>query len=130
VAGTITASVALGAQSPDPNPLDDTASLNTLVIAPAADLGISLFGAPGPVTLGSSIAYNVDVTNAGPATATALTVSYNLAGYLVGTTNLGDLGSGLQTSFTIVATPTVAGTFTDSVSASSSVLDPLKANNS
>ena len=91
--------------------------------------------------------YTITVSNLGPATATGVIAvdtlppavnfisaspadSYTVAGGIVTFTNLGDLGSGAQTSVVIVAQPTAAGTIIDSASCRSGVIDPLKANNS
>jgi len=85
------------------------------------------------------------VTNRGPATATAIAINDTLpAGvYITSTTppnstfdgttlsfpNLGDLPSGGVLTATIVVTPFIGGTLTNTATCSSGVLDPLKLNN-
>jgi hypothetical protein len=54
---------------------------------------------------------------------------YTLAGGVVTFTNLGSLGSGAQTSATIVVKPSTAGTLTNTATIGSLVFDPLKGNN-
>ena len=134
----------------DLNPDDDIASPNVTVVAPTADLALSLADSPDPVSLASYLTYTITVSNLGPATATGVVASNTLpptaalhlrvaggitytmtaAGQLVVTfTNLGNLASGAQTNLTITVLPAAAGTITDTASCRSDVVDPLKANN-
>ena len=145
--GVITNTAAVTTSTSDPNPDDDTASALVNVVSPTADLAIGLFDSPDPLLLGNYLTYTITVSNSGPATATGLVVvdtlppavnfisalpmnNYTVVGQLVTFTNLGNLGSGAQTNVTITVQPTTAGTITDTASCYSSVVDPLKANNS
>jgi uncharacterized repeat protein (TIGR01451 family) len=135
-----------GPNSPSYNPGDKSASASATVVAPSADLALSLVGAPDPVLLGNYLTYTITISNGGPATAAGLTLvdqlppgasfvsatpaGYIVAGQLVTFPNLGNLGSGLLTTATIVVQPTAAATITNTASCSSSITDPFKANNS
>jgi uncharacterized delta-60 repeat protein/uncharacterized repeat protein (TIGR01451 family) len=135
-----------GTNSPSYNPADKSASATATVVAPSADLALSLVGAPDPVLLGNNLTYTITISNGGPATAAGLTLvdqlppgasfvsatpaGYSVAGQLVSFPNLGNLGSLQQTTATIVVQPTAAATITDTASCSSSITDPFKANNS
>jgi uncharacterized repeat protein (TIGR01451 family) len=145
--GTITNVAAVTTGTPDLNPDDNTALAVVIVSSPTADLAIGLLDSPDPLSLGGYLTYTLMVSNLGPATATGVIVvdtlppavnfisaspadSYTVAGGVVTFTNLGNLGSGAQTSVTIIAQPTAAGTIIDTASCRSGVIDPLKANNS
>jgi uncharacterized repeat protein (TIGR01451 family) len=98
------------------------------------------------VLFGNDLAYTVTVRNSGPAVAPnviitntlppqSVLVSASPAGwYLKGNvltfTNLGNLGSGMQTAVEFVIRPAAPGTITTLASCRSGVLDPRKANNS
>ncbi len=143
--GRLTNAATVMTGTTDKNPDDDQASAVVTVIAPTADLSLSLVGAPNPVLIGNQLTYTMVISNGGPATATSLTavntlpptvslVSASPAGYVLAGdsltfTNLGNLGSGKQTTVTIVVEPLVAETITDSARCSSVVTDPLKGNN-
>jgi uncharacterized delta-60 repeat protein/uncharacterized repeat protein (TIGR01451 family) len=143
--GTLTNIATVGTTNPadDPNPSDNSASVFTTVSSPTADLVVSVAGSPNPVLLGGDITYTVTVTNAGPATATALTIdntlpagtafvsalpAYSLSGSDV-LFSLGDLGAGTQTTVTIVCRPLVVGTLTDSATCNSTTTPKLKGHN-
>ena len=142
---TNTAGVTTGTS--DLNPDDNIASVGVIVVSPTADLTLGLTDTPDPLLVGANLTYTITVSNLGPATATSVVAvdtlppavnfvsaspanTYTVAGQLVTFTNLGNLASGAHTSVTIVAQPSAAGTITDSASCFSTVVDPLKANNS
>ncbi|HEV2390904.1 MAG TPA: Calx-beta domain-containing protein [Verrucomicrobiae bacterium] len=141
----ITNSATVSSVSPDLNPANNTASLAGTVAIPTADLAIGLVAAPSPVLPEQTLTYSITVSNLGPSTAPALTVSdflppgvalvsaspagYTLTGSTLTFTNLGDVGSGGQVSAIIVVQPTGSGTITDTATCSSAVTDPLKLNN-
>jgi len=145
VAGTFTNFCAVTATEADPNTGNNLRSAGTLVINPVADLALLILDEPDPVMVGSPLTYTLLVTNHGPATAARLGItntlppgvtfvsaspaSYILAGGAVTFTNLGDLGSGQQTSVAITVKPTVAGTLTDNAACGSLTVDSLKGNN-
>jgi uncharacterized delta-60 repeat protein/uncharacterized repeat protein (TIGR01451 family) len=145
--GVITNTAGVTTGTSDLNPDDTMASAVVTVVSPTADLVLDLADAPDPVQVGSNLTYTITVQNLGPATATGVVAydilpqtvnfisaspanSYTIAGQTVTFTNLGNLANGAQTSLTIVVQPTAAGTITDSASSYSTVVDPLKANNS
>jgi uncharacterized repeat protein (TIGR01451 family) len=148
-----TNTVTVSAATTDPNPDDDNASVISAVLAPSADLALSMVGTPNPLFLGNYLTYSLIITNLGPATAPGLALSdtlppnvalisasppgYSFANRVLSYTNLGNLANGGQTVVTIVALPqqppglaTNAFTITNKAVVGSSVLDPLKANNS
>ena len=145
--GAITNTAAVTTGTTDLNPDDDNARAVVSVVSPTADLTLTLVDAPDPVLLGNYLTYTITVSNGGPATATGViavdalppTVNfisaspasgYTFAGGVVTFTNLGILGSGAQTSVSIVVQPTAAATITDTASCRSDLIDPFKANNS
>jgi len=144
-AGTVINTATVASASVDINPDDDSASVSVSVLPPSADLALGLNATPNPVALGGNVTYTLTVSNLGPATATGVSATNTLpgslsfvtaapAGYVVNGnvvtfTNLGSLGSGAQVSVTIVARTLVADTITNVATCSSTVGDPLKANN-
>jgi uncharacterized delta-60 repeat protein/uncharacterized repeat protein (TIGR01451 family) len=144
-AGVVTNSATVSAASNDLNPEDDSAVSVVTVVAPTADLALGLSDAPDPVLSSHHLTYTLTVTNQGPATATAVTISDVLppgvsivsvvpAGFTFdGTTvtfpNLGNLASGGSLSVTIIVSPFVGGTITNTATCSSGVTDPFKLNN-
>jgi uncharacterized repeat protein (TIGR01451 family) len=145
-AGTVVNTAAVTTGSPDVNPDDNSATATVTVLPASADLVLGLAGAPNPVLLGGNITYSLTVTNFGPATATAVAITNTMppsvsfvsaspGGYVVNGsavifTNLGSLGSGGQLTATVVVKTTVPDTLTNNATCGSSVIDPLKANNS
>ncbi len=135
--GPLSDTVNVTATSGDPDSADLTATATSSVTDPNADLSIALKDSPDPIVLGSgNVSYTMVATNAGPAKATGLRFVNTLpSGFTfvsakpgkkcsvsgrVVTCTLGNLASGSSTTLTIVATPTSKGTFTDSVTVSSS----------
>jgi uncharacterized repeat protein (TIGR01451 family) len=131
----------------DPNPANNIAVETTTVNAATADLSISLIGTPNPSPVQGTLVYTVRVTNAGPATATGVTLTNTLPAdvsnvsviasqgdYLnsggILTFNLGSVSNGAVATVTITLTPTAQGILTNVASVGSSVPDPLKGNNS
>jgi uncharacterized delta-60 repeat protein/uncharacterized repeat protein (TIGR01451 family) len=145
-AGSIINTCFVSANETDPNFNNNAATVATPVNSATADLILSLVDAPDPVWLGNNVTYTLTVTNAGPATATGVTITDTLpptvvvisatpGGYTVSSgvltfTNLGSIISGAQAVATIVVKTTVGGTITNSALVTSQVTDPLKANNS
>lgn len=145
VAGGITSTSSAVAAQADPNPENSVAVVNSTIGSPTSDLAMGMAGSPSPMFFGGNLSYTLLVTNNGPATATALSVTntlppgmtflsatpsgYTVVGNIVTFTNLGDLGNGLVFTATITVHPSVAGEFTNSATAGSVVFDPLKGNN-
>jgi uncharacterized repeat protein (TIGR01451 family) len=110
-----------------------------------ADLGISMTAAPNPVGTGSNLTYSITVSNVGPDSAQAATVTDVLPagvtfvsstasiGSCSGTTTvtctLGTFANGATATITIVVTPAAAGTLTNTVNVTSSSPDPIPSNN-
>jgi uncharacterized repeat protein (TIGR01451 family) len=148
--GYITNAVTALALEPDPNSNNMITNIN-LVGVPNADLGVSLTGSPNPVLSGGDVVFSVDVTNGGPseglnAVATVvlpsgfvvdsngITASDGTATNVNGTItwNLGGLpfsSTGSGPVLTVATKATAAGIGLCSASVSSTVYDPLKANN-
>ena len=129
----------------DPNPGNNTVAVETMV-ASMADLSISQDSQPGPASVGTTLSYELSLSNAGPSSAAMVTVAnslpaglvYNSAGSSQGncleaggmvTCNLGPLGPGAAATVTIVVTPTIAGTVANTASVVGSEPDPNPNNN-
>lgn len=110
-----------------------------------ADLAVTKADSPDPVVVGTSLTYTITVTNAGPdaATGVALTdvlpasMTFGSAtpsqGSCTGTgpvvCTLGSIARNASANVAIVVTPTVVGTFTNTVTVSATSLDSTPANN-
>src|ERR1019366_3431657 len=146
VEGIITAIATAGVHEFAPLPANNIASVSTTV-GPAADLAIGITESPNPVVAGSNVVYVVAVTNAGPSTATGVTVSESLPASInvlstnatqgalsisnsILTWNLGTLASGAKASLTIVAATTTNGTLSTTATVLATQTDPNPANNS
>jgi uncharacterized repeat protein (TIGR01451 family) len=110
-----------------------------------ADLGVAMTGPPQPVITNDWVTYGVIATNAGPNTATGVTLTNTLppgvillgavpANYTIVSSNLifnlGTMAIGGYTNFQFTIQPTNAGVLTLSASIGSGVLDTNLANNS
>ena len=140
----------------DPNPNNNGATA-TIIVANAADLGVSILADPNPVLIGQELIYTVVATNRGPSAASVPTVTdllpagetYDSANssiasgtgsltFLNGvvTAALAPLASGASETITIAVKPTVPGQFTNTVNISDPdpahlvELDPDTTNNS
>jgi uncharacterized repeat protein (TIGR01451 family) len=114
--------------------------------SPGADLALTAFEAPDPVTVAKQLTYTLIVANRGPLTAAAVTLSDPLPPGLAlvsasasqgGCTStapvrcdLGSLASGANATVTIVARAKAIGTISNTATVSSSTADPLTTNNS
>ncbi len=112
----------------------------------AADLALEKLDSPDPVTVGRPLTYRITVTNYGASTATNVTLTDTLPsgvtfgsatpgqGTCSGTSqvicNLGDLSIGANAVVTILVTPTVTGTLSNTASVSADTIDLNSANNS
>jgi uncharacterized delta-60 repeat protein/uncharacterized repeat protein (TIGR01451 family) len=144
-AGAITNSATVSAASNDLNPEDDSSVSVVTVVAPTADLALGLVDAPDPVLSSHNLTYTLTVTNLGPASATGVTISdvlppgvsivsvvpdgFTFDGTTITFPNLGSLASGSSLTATIIVSPFVGGTITNTATCSSGVTDPFKLNN-
>jgi len=145
--GIITNNVSVtSATTPDPDGGNNSASEDTLVNPPSADLSITKIDDIDPIVAGNQLTYTIDVSNAGPQAAENVVVTDTLpAGVsLVSTTgctedpggiptcSLGTIASGGSAQYTVVVDvlPIAAGTILSNiVSVSADTADPVPANN-
>lgn len=147
-AGTLQAVGAVSGNESDPNAGNNVATNTVTVLAPTADLAIGVFDSPDPlyISSGNNLTYTIVVTNLGPATAVAVTVTntlpagviflaatpsaHTVAGNVVTFTNLGNLGVGGATlTATITVRCTTPATLTNNTICGSVVTDLAKGNN-
>ena len=136
-----------GTPIPTPGPSPTPLQLNpvTTEVSTSADLMVTKTDSPDPVNVGSNLTYTITVTNNGPSAATGVTLTdaLPLGVTLVSVTsgqgscsggasiscNLGTINNGASATVTITVTATAPGTITETASVSSSVSDPVLANN-
>ncbi len=127
---------------------NDVAVLLNTSPTTGADLGIIQSGAsPGPVGVGTNLTYTADVLNEGPQDATGVIFTDTLPNNVnfvsatatqgsciqshgIVTCSIGSLASAFDSTVSIVATPTVTGTITNSMSVTANESDLALANNS
>jgi uncharacterized repeat protein (TIGR01451 family) len=146
-AGTLNNSASVSSTTSDPNNGNNTAGpITTTVNAPSANLSITKTDSPDPVTAGNQLTYSISVTNLGPDTAAAVTVTDTLpasvtwvsstpsqgscSGTSTVTCNLGSLAFPGSATVTIVVTPNTAGSLSNTATVASSTTDPTPGNNS
>ncbi len=148
--GTITNTTTATASTSDPDTTNDTATDDT-TLTPAADISITKTGGPATVVAGGSITYTITVSNAGPSTDPAVTVTDDFAAGLAcswtmsttggadgSTSGTGDIGETISmppgSTATYAATcatdPALSTTVTNTATASGSVTDPTPGNGS
>ncbi|HEX2254607.1 MAG TPA: DUF11 domain-containing protein [Thermoanaerobaculia bacterium] len=157
VTGSITNTALVLGEQPDPDTSDNTALAQTEVLdtggaggsGDAADLSVLKTDSADPVAVGESVTYTIRVSNAGPATATGVTVTDVLPASVAfvsatvttgaGTCSrsgvvvvceLGDLANGDEAVIAIEVVPGATGTITDTVRVSAAEEDPDLGNNS
>ena len=143
-AGTVSNAASVGGNQPDPSPLNNNASADTTVAAPA-DLSLAMTDSPDPVDVGDNLTYTLTATNGGPNAAAGVTVVDNLpagvtfvsatpsqgscSGTATVTCNLGTIANGASATIDIVVQPTAAGTLTNGASVTGAGPDPDPADN-
>lgn len=147
---TITNDATVGSATPDPDASNNAASENTTVGtggASTVNLAIVKSDAPDPVVVGQPVTYTLTVTNPGATGATGVTVTDQVpASFAVGATTtsqgtcttsgqtvtceLGAMASGGSATITIEATPSQAGSYTNTSSVSAEEADSNPGNNS
>ena len=95
--GTITNSATVSSSTSDPDSGDRSPSADTTV-EPRADVSISKTDGPDPVVAGNQITYTLAVTNAGPSTATGVTVTDAIP---AGTSFVSATGGGTESGGTV-----------------------------
>ena len=152
VAGTIANTARVTSSEGDPNTGDNTAAQSTVVSAPppptpppSANLSLSKGDSADPVLAGSNLTYTLTVTNAGPSSATGVTLNDTLPasvsfvsssanqGTCRGTStiicDLGTLADGASATATIIVTVGSSGDLTNTASVTSEVADPDEVDN-
>ncbi len=144
LSGNLTNGVLVSASEYDPVPANNSADV-ALAVDPA-DLSLTHSVAPDPAFSGAPLTYTLRVSNNGPLTATAVTLTDTLPGGMnfvsaaasQGTCSsgsgavvcsLGLLPAGGGISVTIVASPTLPGVFTATAVVDSAAGDPQPADN-
>jgi uncharacterized repeat protein (TIGR01451 family)/CSLREA domain-containing protein len=143
-AGPLTNTAAVTSPTFDPNPGNNTASIDVLVTS--ADLSVTKTAAPDPVTVGDPLTYTLVVANAGPtradavelidllpAAVTLVTASSSRGACTSGPTlacDFGTLDNGATATVTVVVAPTEGGTIANTASVSAITYDPAAGNNS
>ena len=132
--------------SSDPDSANNAASAETTV-DPAADLSLTKSDSPDPVLAGQLLTYSLSVANAGPSSATGVTVTDTLPAGVTfdsatpsqgtcsetsGTVTcaLGTIADGEGATVEINVTPETAGEITNEASVSSDAADLVPDNNS
>lgn len=124
VAGTLVNTANVAGAEPDGNLASNQATLS-LSIVPAADLSVSISGAPGSVIQGEEVVYHVSVTNNGPNTANGIVLTGLLGCDLPGNT----LASGASMSCSASDVAETAGSLSQAVTVNGDELDPDLSNN-
>ncbi len=132
---TATGSFTNGASNLSLIGLNQPASPAVLAVAPAADMQATSITLPTTMTVGAPVSGSFSCTNAGPSRATA--ASCVISGLPAGATTsctpsvptASPLASGGSIACTVQFTPTTTGTIAALVTASSSTVDPVAANN-
>ncbi|MFZ5876473.1 MAG: DUF11 domain-containing protein [Nitrospirota bacterium] len=145
--GTLSNTAIVSSATSDPTPSNNTAGPITTTVNPSANLSIIKSASPNPVLAGQPLTYTITVGNAGPSTATGVTVNDTLPasvtlvsatstqGSCTGTTAIscaiGTLANGASATVTIVVTPgaSAVGTLSNTATVTSSVNDPNTSNN-
>jgi uncharacterized repeat protein (TIGR01451 family) len=145
VTGKIYSSATVTSEQPDPNLLNNSATVETQVNPASANLAVGIAAAPSPVLIDNTLTYTVSLTNNGPSLATFITVTNVLpatapilsAAFSSGTAiyagnvvfwNLPSLTPGSWATATIAVTPTVEGTITATATAAAQEPNPIPAN--
>jgi uncharacterized repeat protein (TIGR01451 family)/CSLREA domain-containing protein len=128
--GSISNTTDITSNETDPNPVNNTQTINTLVTL-ATDLAIIQTDSPDPVPVGTNLTYTITITNNGPSTATGVTLTDTLpssitfvsatpsqgtcTGTITVTCTLGTLPVNTLVTVTLIGNPTVTGSLTHTV---------------
>lgn len=152
--GNISNSVSATATQNDPNPGNNTSVDTLAVLAPVADLRVTMAHSPEIFTIGASqfLQFNMTISNNGPSPATNVALSdvlpagvtfsgYSLTPATLGSCNfdttsntlncsISDFGPFASATVNLFTTPSGAGTVTNTASITSATPDPNTADNS
>jgi len=120
--GTFSTTATITSATPDPNANDNSFDVDVLV-APSTDFSVAIAGAPNPVTAGTNLFWSVMLTNNGPSTASAASVSIALPAPTTFVSSAAPAGWGCSTpvtgtngtitcSLTATMSPATQATFT------------------
>ena len=142
--GTITNSATVSSTTSDPDSGDRSPSVDTTV-QPRADVSISKTDGPDPVVAGDQVTYTLAIANAGPSTATGVTVTDPIpagttfvsatggGSHSAGTVtwNLGSLASGASTNVQLVVAVDSGrvADLSNTATVATSTTDPVPGNN-
>ncbi len=145
--GIFTNTATIGGNEADPAPGNNFSSVTTTV--DAADLAVTLTDAPDPIAVGGTLVYTIGVSNAGPSTATNVTLTFTIdpslvfasfsssglqgaacAGQTIITCSFASLPSGTKGTITFGFTTTAVGTISATATIASPNPDPNTGNNS
>ena len=142
-AGTLSSTAVVSANENDLSLGNNTATINSTVNLPVADVGIGQTASASPVVQGSNLVYTVTVTNVGPGTALNVVISDPLpaglsyvsssSGGVVGgtfTASLGNLAAGANSTITITNRAVSLGAVTNTVAVATGSTDSNSGNNS
>jgi uncharacterized repeat protein (TIGR01451 family) len=137
--GLFTNNVSVASGVFENNYANNNFALQTNVL-PKANLGLTLTDQPDPVVAGEALTYTMMVNNAGPSTATGVTLVNTLPAWVTYisstppcnhsggtvTCNLGNVSNGASIQVTLVGqvSPAASGTLLDTAYVTSSVYDP------
>ena len=131
-----------GATAIEPDPVTgNNAVVQLSTVDPATDLSVTISDSPDPVTVGSPLTYTITITNNGPLTSTAVSLTSTLPGNVtytsatptqgncgevagVVTCTLGIIVDGATATVSIVGNPTSAGSPTLSATVIGELADP------
>ena len=144
--GSLTNTVLVTGNQPDPN-LNNNTSTVTTPVTQSVDLALVKTATPNPVVAGQQLTYTLTATNNGPSNATGVTIADTLpstTSYVSSsgsatasvsgqtlTLDVGSLSAGASATETIVVTvaSTASGTITNTATVSGNQPDPNLANN-
>jgi uncharacterized repeat protein (TIGR01451 family) len=142
--GAVESTLKVSATEADPDQTNNTSLASTPLVT-SADLTIALTATPSSAMTGSLLHYHVHVTNAGPSSATGVTMTDHLpagvglasallpagcaqqSGTL--TCTIAALASGAETDLDLAVLPTAAGLLTNTVTVTANETDPNPADN-
>ncbi|MCP3962331.1 MAG: DUF11 domain-containing protein [bacterium] len=144
-AGLLTASFEITVPAEDPNPGNNTATLNTTAEIAVANVGVLLNDTGDPSQVGTEVAYYLTIINAGPAAATDVRATISLSAEVsflaaiptdlcsedsgIVTCSLGSVQGGATTTVAVAATPNSVGTITTGATVTALEPDPNLTNN-